>query len=96
MQNMAERDGRKTVLITGCAPGGIGNALARAFHARGLRVFATARSTQQLVDLSEQGIETLPLVVDDDGSILLCLETVEKLTGGHGLDYLGEAEKLTS
>ncbi|KIX93613.1 uncharacterized protein Z520_10791 [Fonsecaea multimorphosa CBS 102226] len=86
----ATTDNRKSVLITGCSPGGIGHALALAFHARGLRVFATARTTGQIVDLSEKGIETLPLVVDDDDSILSCFREVELLTHGRGLDYLGE------
>ncbi|OCT50994.1 NADPH-dependent 1-acyldihydroxyacetone phosphate reductase [Cladophialophora carrionii] len=85
---MAAEHHRKTVLITGCSPGGIGHALALAFHARGLRVFATARTTTQISDLSLQGIETLPLVVDDDESILSCFRDVEQLTEGRGLDYL--------
>ncbi|EXJ69084.1 oxidoreductase [Cladophialophora psammophila CBS 110553] len=85
---MATTDHRKSVLITGCSPGGIGHALALAFHARGLRVFATARTTGRIEDLSQKGIETLALVVDDDVSILTCFKTVEQLTHGHGLDYL--------
>ncbi|KAK5274404.1 NADPH-dependent 1-acyl dihydroxyacetone phosphate reductase [Exophiala xenobiotica] len=85
---MATVDERKTVLVTGCAPGGIGHALAVGFHARGLRVFATARRTEQLSSLSENGIETLPLVVDNDDSILACKASIEKLTNGRGLDYL--------
>lgn len=86
---MTTQDGRTTVLITGCAPGGIGHSLALAFHARGLRVFATARSTEQLYSLSEKGIETLSLVVDNDESIQSCKSAVEELTNGRGLDYLG-------
>ncbi|KIX02655.1 uncharacterized protein Z518_08597 [Rhinocladiella mackenziei CBS 650.93] len=85
---MSAKDERKTALITGCASGGIGHALALALHARGLRVFATARSTEQLTTLSEKGIETLPLVVDNDESILACRASIEKLTAGRGLDYL--------
>jgi 1-acylglycerone phosphate reductase len=81
-------DARQTVLITGCTPGGIGAALAVAFHTRGLRVFATARTTQQIVELEERGIETLPLTVDSDDSILACLKAVEAKTQGRGLDYL--------
>lgn len=87
---MTSTDERKTVLITGCAPGGIGHALSLAFHARGLRVFATARSTEQLTSLSEKGIETLALVVDNDKSIQSCAASIEQLTGGRGLDYLGK------
>lgn len=88
---MTTVDDRKTVLITGCAPGGIGHALAITFHARGLRVIATARRTEQLSSLSEKDIETLSLVVDNDDSILECKATIEKLTNGRGLDYLGES-----
>lgn len=91
---MTEVDGRKTVLITGCAPGGIGHSLALAFHERGLRVFATARKTEQLTSLSEKGIETLSLVVDNDESIVSCKEAVERLTEGRGLDYLGQYQVL--
>jgi 1-acylglycerone phosphate reductase len=93
---MATVDERKTVLITGCAPGGIGHALAVGFHARGLRVFATARRTEQLSSLSENGIEILPLVVDNDDSILACKASIEKLTKGRGLDYLGESSSKVS
>ena len=87
---MAAKDERKTVLITGCSPGGIGHALALSFHARGLRVFATARTARQISDLVEKGIETLPLVVDNDESILSSFRTIESLTEGRGLDYLGK------
>jgi 1-acylglycerone phosphate reductase len=86
--NMAATDDRQTVLITGCAPGGIGHSLALAFHARGLRVFATARKTGQLTSLAEKGIETLAMVVDDDESVVQCLDAVQTRTGGR-LDYLG-------
>lgn len=84
-----ETDDRKTVLITGCAAGGIGHSLALSFHKRGFRVFATARSLEQLTTLAEQGIETLVLVVDDDESILRTVKAVEDLTGDRGLDFLG-------
>ena len=87
---MAALDNRKTVLITGCSPGGIGYSLALAFHAKGLRVFATARSTEQLRSLTEKRIEALPLVVDNDDSILSCKTAIESLTQGRGLDYLGQ------
>ncbi len=91
---MTTKDERKTVFITGCAPGGIGHALALAFHARGLRVFATARSRDQLTTLSERGIETLRLEVDDDESIRECFNNIQTLTEGRGLDYLGKPKLI--
>ncbi|KZF22785.1 NAD(P)-binding protein [Xylona heveae TC161] len=80
-------DQRKTVLITGCSPGGIGNSFAREFHAKGLRVFATARSRSVLADLEALGIETLDLEVDNEESVTKARREVERLTGG-GLDVL--------
>jgi 1-acylglycerone phosphate reductase len=56
---------QKTILITGTNPGGIGNSLAREFHAKGLRVLATARNTDSIKDLADLGIETLSLEVTD-------------------------------
>ena len=70
-----------------CSPGGIGNALARQFHAKGLRVLATARTADTIQDLADLGIVTLSLEVDQEESINVCKEKVKELTGG-GLDYL--------
>ncbi|KAL4869340.1 hypothetical protein BDV12DRAFT_196393 [Aspergillus spectabilis] len=81
-------DKRKSVLITGCAPGGIGNSLAREFHKHGLRVLATARYAKSLEDLAVLGIETLSLTVDDEDSVQLCFAEVERRLGDQGLDYL--------
>ncbi|KAJ9194352.1 hypothetical protein DTO164E3_5330 [Paecilomyces variotii] len=79
---------RKSVLISGCSPGGIGHSLALEFHKNGLRVFATARNRDTLTDLEAKGIETLSLVVDDEESVKACFEEVEKRVGEKGLDYL--------
>jgi NAD(P)-dependent dehydrogenase (short-subunit alcohol dehydrogenase family) len=56
------------VLVTGCSTG-IGRAIARELHARGHRVFATARNPKKLVDLAQAGIDTLALDVNDPTSI---------------------------
>ncbi|PWY64744.1 putative short chain dehydrogenase/reductase [Aspergillus heteromorphus CBS 117.55] len=81
-------DKRKSVLITGCSPGGIGNSLAREFHRHGLRVFATAREAETIEDLAALGVETLSLVVDDEDSIRQCFADVKAKLGEKGLDYL--------
>lgn len=80
-------ESRKTVLITGCSPGGIGNALAREFHSQGLQVFATARTAEAIKDLADLGIITLSLEVTSEDSINVCKAEVLERTGG-GLDYL--------
>lgn len=77
----------KSVLITGCGPGGIGHALAREFHSKGLRVFATARKAESISDLTNEGIETLSLEVTDIDSIKAVKDEVSSRTGGT-LDYL--------
>ena len=59
----------QVILITGSSSG-IGRATAAAAAARGHRVFATARQTDDLADLSLPGsIDALPLDVTDAGSI---------------------------
>ncbi|KAJ5543145.1 Glucose/ribitol dehydrogenase [Penicillium sp. DV-2018c] len=81
-------DTRKSVLITGCSPGGIGNALAREFNRQDLRVLATAREAATIADLADIGIETLSLTVDDPESVKACYADVETRLGDKGLDYL--------
>jgi len=71
-----------------CSPGGIGNALAREFHARGLRVFATARAVKTIGDLEELGVECLQLDITVQKSVEACARLVESLLDGKGLDYL--------
>ncbi|KAF2432016.1 short chain dehydrogenase/reductase [Tothia fuscella] len=77
----------KTVLITGCSPGGIGHALAREFSSRGLRVLATARRKETISDLSALGITTLAVDVDVPESIAQLKKDVLRITDGK-LDYL--------
>ena len=79
---------KKTILITGCSPGGIGYALACKFHSRGLHVFATARNEKALADLTAlEGIEALPLEVTSPESISELKTRIVERTGG-SLDYL--------
>ncbi|CAG8972457.1 hypothetical protein HYALB_00001146 [Hymenoscyphus albidus] len=79
---------QKTALVTGCTPGGIGNALARELHSRGLFVFATARTLEKITDLKELGIECLHLIVDDTESVKACHEKAVQILNGRGLDFL--------
>ncbi|ERS95340.1 hypothetical protein HMPREF1624_08218 [Sporothrix schenckii ATCC 58251] len=77
----------QTVFITGCSPGGIGNALAREFHARGCKVIASARRAEALTDLQALGLETVLLDVDDEASVEAAVKAVADRTGGR-LDIL--------
>jgi NAD(P)-dependent dehydrogenase (short-subunit alcohol dehydrogenase family) len=70
-----------------CTPGGIGHALARDFHSRGLHVIATARDREKIKDLEILGLTTLSLEVTSLESILAAKEVVSGLAGG-GLDIL--------
>ena len=78
---------KRTVLITGCSDGGLGCALAIAFHKAGWRVFATARNTSKLTQAQSSGIETLQLDTVSDSSISSAVSHVQTLTGG-SLDML--------
>lgn len=78
---------KKTALITGCSKGGLGDALAREFHSKGIRVLATARNLSRIEHFKELGIETLKLDVEDSESIKAAAKAVEELTGGK-LDFL--------
>jgi 1-acylglycerone phosphate reductase len=73
---------QKTVLITGCSEGGIGDALAKAFHKKGLRVFATARNLAKTEHLKALRLDVLPLDVVNEESIKKAVESVRTATGG--------------
>lgn len=78
----------RTVLITG-ASGGIGEAIARAAHARGATVLLVARSETKLKDLSaELGVRAhaYPCDVGDPAAITALAETVQ--ADGHDVDVL--------
>jgi 1-acylglycerone phosphate reductase len=70
---------KRSVLITGCSDGGLGAALALAFHAAGLKVYATARNPAKLTQMNLAGIETLTLDVLSDTSIKECANKVPDL-----------------
>lgn len=71
---------KKTVLITGCSDGGLGAALAIAFHNTGnFHVYATARNPAKMAQLKALGIETMTLDVLSDESISACVEKIPQL-----------------
>lgn len=70
----------QVVLVTGCSTG-IGRALARELHARGHRVFASARRLESIADLAAQGIETLQLDVTRFDSIAGAVNAVLERAG---------------
>ncbi|OJI98880.1 hypothetical protein ASPVEDRAFT_50474 [Aspergillus versicolor CBS 583.65] len=79
--------GQKTVLITGCSEGGIGDALAKTFHKKGFRVFASGRNTAKVQHLKDMGLEIVQLDVTNETSIKQAVATVKAATGGY-LDFL--------
>jgi NAD(P)-dependent dehydrogenase (short-subunit alcohol dehydrogenase family) len=77
------------ILITGCSPGGMGAALAVAFHNAGHHVYATARNPAKLSTLAEQGIQTVTLDVTSSTSIESAVSAVTaSLPPTKGLDIL--------
>ena len=70
---------QQSVLITGCSDGGLGAALAIAFHKAGLKVYATSRNTDKMKGLTAQGIQTMALDVLSDESIATCVKNVPSL-----------------
>jgi 1-acylglycerone phosphate reductase len=70
---------KRTVLIAGCSEGGMGAALAVAFHEAGLHVYATARTPSKIAQLASLGIETLTLDVLSDSSIAACVSKLSSL-----------------
>ncbi|KAI0407827.1 NAD(P)-binding protein [Xylaria palmicola] len=81
------KPGQKTVLVTGCTPGGIGHGLCLEYHKQGLHVIATARRPEVLAELAELGMSTVALDVTDAESIKRCHDEVAKINGGK-LDIL--------
>jgi 1-acylglycerone phosphate reductase len=70
---------RRSVLITGCSDGGIGAALAVAFHEAGLHVYATARDPSKMEQLVSLGIKTITLDIQSESSIAACVSKLSSL-----------------
>lgn len=69
----------RKVLVTGCSDGGLGAALAIAFHENGLEVYATARDVSKMTEMASRGIKTLCLDVLSESSITSCVRQVPEL-----------------
>jgi NAD(P)-dependent dehydrogenase (short-subunit alcohol dehydrogenase family) len=72
------------VLITGCSSG-IGRAAALSLHQAGFTVYATARRTEALADLSDRGLRALALDVTDEESMTTAVATVAAEAGPVGV-----------
>lgn len=79
---MKAKAAQKTVLITGCSKGGIGDALARSFHGKGFKVFASARNLSKISHLKALGISVLALDIVDHSSVSNAVEVIKTATGG--------------
>ncbi len=71
----------KSILITGCSSG-IGYETAHALKKRGYRVFATARSPEDVARLRNEGFESFELDVTDSRAVDYVLTQVTERTGG--------------
>jgi short-subunit dehydrogenase len=81
---MVGRTRQGPVLITGCSSG-IGRAAALSLHRAGFTVYATARRTETLTELSDRGLRTLALDVTDEQSMTTAVATVEADAGAVGV-----------
>ena len=82
-----DRMSQPTILITGCSSG-IGLASARMLRERGWRVFATARTNDDLDRLrNAERLEAVPIELTDPASVEACASSVLEAGGGR-LDAL--------
>lgn len=73
---------QRSVVITGCSSG-IGRRAAEILNARGYRVLATARRTEDLDLLKADGLESLALDLSDPQSVAALADEVLARTGGN-------------
>lgn len=94
----------RSILITGCSSG-IGLSAAKVLKARGWRVLATARASEDLAMLErEAGVEALHLELADPASVAACAAEALKRTEGKlfalfnngAYGQVGAVEDLTS
>jgi NAD(P)-dependent dehydrogenase (short-subunit alcohol dehydrogenase family) len=71
----------RNILITGCSSG-IGLCVAQGLHARGWRVFASARKAEDVERLRQLGLEALPLDLADSMSIHAAMDELLRRSGG--------------
>jgi len=71
----------RAVLITGCSSG-IGYCVAKGLKARGYRVFATARKTDDVARLRSEGLDAAVLDLDDPASVNSAVEEILARTSG--------------
>lgn len=69
----------RSVLVTGCSSG-IGLAIARGLHNRGYQVFACARDSGDVQQLTHQGLQGIQLDLADTASIRHAVEQVMRQT----------------
>lgn len=71
----------RSILVTGCSSG-VGAYAARALRERGYRVLATARRDEDVARLCDEGLEGLPLDLDDSASVRALCDEVRRRTQG--------------
>lgn len=72
---------KRSILITGCSTG-IGHAAAIALKERGWRVFAAVRRPEDAQKLSQHGLESIILDLNDTDSIHKAVQEILTATGG--------------
>jgi len=71
----------KSIFITGCSSG-IGLVLAKGLQSRGHRVIASCRSPEDVTRLTDMGLETLQMDVNDSASIQSAFAEIAKRFSG--------------